>query len=356
MKIFIGAASCISPQQTFNQKLFFSDAEEYKNYFLKVIEPDYKNIIDAKLMRRMSRIVRVGLAAAITCLKETGKENADAIVTGTAYGCMEDSETFLKKIVEQDEQMLSPTSFIQSTHNTVGAQIALFLKCHNYNNTFVHRGFSFEYALIDSMMLLQEGKAKTILTGSNDEITDFTFSVLRRFGLYKQLPVSNFDLYNSNSKGSIAGEGAAFFLLSKEHNDNDYAKIDAIDIFYKHAVLSEIKKHIEQFLTSQKISLPDVDLIITGKNGDVKNDLFFNELQDNLFKTNAVINYKHLCGEYPTSSSFALWLAANIIKLQALPKYFDTENIKAKQFKRILIYNNYQGKYHSLMLLSACNV
>jgi 3-oxoacyl-[acyl-carrier-protein] synthase II len=356
MKIFIRAASCISPQQTFNHQLFFSDAEKYNNNSLRFLEPYYKNILYAKQMRRMSRIIRVGLAAAITCLKEAGKENADAIVTGTAYGCMEDSETFLKKIVEQDEQMLSPTSFIQSTHNTVGAQIALFLKCHNYNNTFVHRGFSFEYALIDSMMLLNEGKAKNILTGSDDEITDFTFSVLRRFGLYKQSPVSNFDLYNSNSKGSIAGEGAAFFLLSNEHDDNNYARINAIDIFNKHASLSEIEKRIEQFLAAEEISLGDVDLIITGKNGDVKNDISFNELQQNLFSENAVINYKHLCGEYPTSSSFALWMAANIIKLQALPKCFAAEKIKAKKFKRILICNNYQGKYHSLMLLSACNI
>jgi 3-oxoacyl-[acyl-carrier-protein] synthase II len=356
MKIFIRAASCISPQQTFNHQLFFSDAEKYNNNSLRFLEPYYKNILDAKQMRRMSRIIRVGLAAAITCLKEAGKENADAIVTGTAYGCMEDSETFLKKIVEQDEQMLSPTSFIQSTHNTVGAQIALFLKCHNYNNTFVHRAFSFEYALIDSMMLLNEGKAKNILTGSDDEITDFTFSVLRRFGLYKQSPVSNFDLYNSSSKGSIAGEGAAFFLLSNEHDDNNYARINAIDIFNKHASLSEIEKRIEQFLAAKEISLSDVDLIITGKNGDVKNDILFNELQQNLFSENAVINYKHLCGEYPTSFSFALWMAANIIKFQALPKCFAAEKIKAKKFKRILICNNYQGKYHSLMLLSACNI
>src|SRR5882672_1826936 len=133
MKIFIRSASCISPQQTFQDQLFFNEPKEYTANLLKVIEPDYKKILDAKLMRRMSRIVRIGLAAATSCLKDAGQENIDAIVTGTAYGCMEDSETFLRKIVEQDEQMLSPPSFIQSTHNTVGAQIALFLKCHTYN-------------------------------------------------------------------------------------------------------------------------------------------------------------------------------------------------------------------------------
>src|ERR1700742_3064475 len=117
MKIFIRSTSCISPQETFNHQIFFSSPKEYTTNFLKVIEPDYKNILDAKLMRRMSQVVRTGVAAAVACLKEAGKEYVDAIITGTAYGCMEDSEKFLKTIVEQDEQMLSPTSFIQSTHN-----------------------------------------------------------------------------------------------------------------------------------------------------------------------------------------------------------------------------------------------
>ncbi|HEX5152947.1 MAG TPA: beta-ketoacyl synthase chain length factor [Parafilimonas sp.] len=353
MKIYIRSASCISPQQTFHGQLFFNDAEEYTANLLKVIEPDYKKIFDAKLLRRMSRIVRVALAAATSCLKEAGKENVDAIVTGTAYGCMEDSETFLKKIVEQEEQMLSPTSFIQSTHNTVGAQIALFLKCHNYNNTFVHRGFSFEHAMIDAMLLLKENCAANVLAGSADEMTDFTFSVLKRFGLYKQLPVSNFELYGSDTKGSVCGQGTAFFLLSAEFADEAYAQIDTVETLYKYASSAEIKKWIERFFTQHKLTANDIDLVITGKNGDTRLDLLFTDLQKDIFKDNGVINYKHLCGEYPTSSSFALWLAANIIRRNKLPICFAGTQVKEKDFRKILIYNNYQGKYHSLVLVSS---
>lgn len=353
MKIFIRSASCISPQQTFDHNIFFSEPKEYNNNILDIIEPDYKNIIDAKLLRRMSKIIRIGVATAIACLKEAGKENVDAIVTGTAYGCMKDSENFLKKIIEQDEEMLSPTSFIQSTHNTVGAQIALMLKCHQYNNTFVHRGFSFEHALLDAMLLLFENQSQTVLAGNADEMTDFTFSVLKRFGVYKTSPVSNLDLYNSNTKGSIAGQGAAFFLLSNESSENDYAKIDALETFYKPANETEIKSRIIQFFATQNINANDIDLIIAGKNGDVKNDALYTNLHNDIFKNIPSINYKHLCGEYPTSSSFALWLAANIIKQEKPPICFEHENINANNFKRILIYNNYQGKYHSLMLISS---
>ena len=353
MKIYIRAASCISPQQTFQGELFFSDPKEYIANLLKVIEPDYKNIFDTKQMRRMSRIVRFSLAAAMSCLKEAGKENVDAIIIGTAYGCMEDSEAFLRTITEQDEQMLSPTSFIQSTHNTVGAQIALLLKCHNYNNTFVHRGFSFEHALMDAMLLLKENRAKNVLAGSTDEMTEFTFSILKRFGLYKQSPLSTFSLYSSETKGSICGEGAAFFLLSDEFSDDVYAQLDAVEIFYKPASLTEIKKRLEQFFDLHEIAAKDIDLVIAGKNGDARNDILFTEVESDIFKDNVVINYKHLCGEYPTSTSLAMWLASNIIRRNKLPKCFEDEKTTKKNFKKILICNNYQGKYHALLLLSS---
>ncbi|MBV9962491.1 MAG: beta-ketoacyl synthase chain length factor [Parafilimonas sp.] len=353
MKIFIRSASCISPQPTFDHQLFNGDAVTWNSNYLKVIEPDYKTILDVKLMRRMSRIVRIGLAAALRCLKEAELKNIDAITMGTAYGCMEDSEKFLKTIIEQDEQMLSPTSFIQSTHNTVAAQIALALKCNNYNNTFVHRGFSFEHALIDAMLLLQENKPQNVLCGSEDEMTDFTFNVLKRFGLYKYSPVPNNELYDSNTKGSIAGEGAAFFILSNDDCESNYAQLEGVETFYKPGSFSSIEEKIREFLAAKELFIADIDLVITGKNGDVKNDRLFNELENEIFKNNMVINYKHLCGEYPTASSFAMWLAANIIKMQRLPKCFADKRIT--NFKNILICNSYQNKYHSLILLTACD-
>jgi 3-oxoacyl-(acyl-carrier-protein) synthase len=353
MNIYIRSASCISPQETFSGQLFSSDAKEYDTVVLNVIEPDYKSIFDAKQLRRMSRIVRIGLATAMNALKEAGKENADAIISGTAYGCMQDSENFLKKIVEQDEQLLSPTAFIQSTHNTVSAQIALALKCHGYNNTFAHRGFSFEHALTDAMLMLYENQVKDILTGSADEITDFTFSVLKRFGLYKRQPVSNFTLYNSNTKGSICGEGAAFFLLSNEYDDNAYAQIDGVSTLYHPADKDVIRTAIQQFLSTRKTNMDYIDLIITGKNGDERNDALYDSLQSCIFKDKAVINYKHLCGEYPTSSSFAFWLAANIIKQNRLPGCFENNKEKT-DFKKILIYTNSYWKHQSLILISAC--
>lgn len=326
--MFIRALASISPQPTFGADQLPAESAGYSSNRLACIEPDYKEWIDPKMMRRMSRIIRMGVATAALCLKNAGIETPDAIVTGSAYGCLEDTGLFLNRMIEFNEEMLNPTSFIQSTHNTVGAQIALSVKCYGYNNTFVHRGFSFENALLDGILLLKDNEVNNVLVGSADEITNISFAVLNRFGRF--------------SGGAAAGEGAAFFLLTNEPDPQNCAVLDAIHTFYKPAGADAVVNEINRFLTSQSLSISDIDLIINGMNGDPANDETYHELNRGLFNSQKNISYRNLCGEYPTSSSFALWYAATMLKSEPKPR------------RRILIYNHYKNIHHSLFLVSSC--
>jgi 3-oxoacyl-(acyl-carrier-protein) synthase len=80
--------------------------------------------------------------------------------------------------------------------------------------TYVHRGFSFESALLDSFIRIDSGESENVLLGGMDEITPNTFKIMQRLGQYKQNPVNNLALLKDHSRGTIAGEGATFFLLS----------------------------------------------------------------------------------------------------------------------------------------------
>jgi len=351
MKAYIRAASCISPQNTFGDVGFLITPVETTGIRLTAIEPDYKAFIDPKQIRRMSHIIKMGVAAAQDCLNKSNVEMPGAVITGTAFGCLEDTVSFLTRIIEMHEEMLPPTAFIQTTHNTVAAQIALMLKCHNYNNTFVHKGASFENALTDGLMLLNENETNNILVGGTDELTDTSFTILNRLGLYKRKPVSNLSLFSDESKGTIGGEGAAFFLLSSDLSSNNLVELNGVKTFYKPVDNAGIEKKVIAFLSTHSLQIGDIDLIITGKNGDIKNDAVYQQLSYSLFVDKPMANYKHLCGEYPTSSSFALWVAANCIKNAEVPAIITDENV---QPKRILIYNHYQNIYHSLMLVSSC--
>ncbi len=353
MKIFIRATGNVSPQSTCGHPPFPATPVEHTGIRLNCIEPDYKEIIDVKLIRRMSRIIKMGAASAMECLKEANCTMPDAIITGTAYGCLEDTGQFISKMIEHNEELLTPTAFIQSTHNTIGAQIGLMLQCNNYNNCFVHRGFSFESALLDGMMLLKEKDAGNVLVGAIDETTNISHDILSRMGLYRKEPISNLNLYSPAAKGTIAGEGAAFFLLAAEPSGTDYACISGLQTFYKPSGIDEIEERINSFLAKQDTTLGSIDLVIAGRNGDVRNDGLYDQLQASVFNNIPLANYKHLCGEYPTSTAFAVWLAANIIKTSNIPTSLQASSV-INSPKQVLVYNNYMGIHHTLVLLTAC--
>ncbi len=351
MKTYLRAMGNVSPQPTYGRReiplAVLAPAGNRKT----AMEPDYKELIDPKMLRRMSRIIRMGVAAAMECLQEAELEAPDAIITGTAYGCLQDTDLFLSRMVEQQEELLTPTAFIQSTHNTVGAQISLIIQCRNYNNCFVHRGFSFESALLDAMLFLEEEEGETVLAGAVDEITDRSHVILSRMGLYKPQNFSG-ELIDSGTRGTVAGEGAAFFLLGSKSSGQDYCTIDGLKTFYKPSSDVVAGDEVRAFLNESNISAADLDLIITGKNGDASHDRHLDEVVNDALPGIPSLTYKDLCGEYPSSTAFGLWMAAGILRQGMVPA---TKNsVRREGVRRILIYNNYLGIHHTLMLLAAC--
>lgn len=354
MTIFLNGTGCISPQETAQGGPWLAPPREYEQVRLSTVDPDYKQWIDVKQIRRMSRVVKMGVGAANLSLEAAGITVPDAIITGTAYGCLDDTGVFLTKMVNQHEEMLTPTAFIQSTHNTVAGQIALLLGCNGYNNTFVHRGFSLENALLDAIMILKEGSAQHILAGGVDEITNYSHQVLSRFGIYKKTPVKTMELLNSPDSGTIAGEGAAFFTLGITKEPGTVAELSGVSTLYKPLWEGEVIGHIMKFLEDNNSTPADIDLIITGRNGDIDQDEIYEEVAAALFPEHAEACFKHLCGEYPTAAGFGVWLANAIIAAQEVPEAAVFFGRAPKQIKKVLLYNHHQGTHHSLVLLTAC--
>ena len=134
--------------------------------------------------RRMGKLMKASLLSSLKALKQAGIECPDAIITGTALGCWENSEALLMQLLEEGEVMLSPTNFMQSTHNTISSNIAIRLGCHGYNVTYTQSDDSLEWALRDARLLLQSGRYKTVLVGCHDETTPLYRSLMARLGIH----------------------------------------------------------------------------------------------------------------------------------------------------------------------------
>ena len=352
-KVYISSVASISSQRTFDNSEFLDEIIDHDDTVLSVVDPNYKDYIPPAAARRMAKGIKMGVVASKIALQEAELENVDAIITGTGLGCTVDSEKFVSALIDNDEQYLTPTSFIQSTHNTVGGQIALGLGCKGYNFTYVHAGISFESALLDAQLQLENDEATTILVGGVDESGDHTVKIHRLINHIKKEKVKSSSLFKSKTKGAVFSEGANFFVLSNSKKNGAYAELGAVAT-YNTLAKEDLNEVLTVFLKENHLDIDDIDILVMGNNGDVAFDGWYHELSDGSFKNTPQVAFKHLCGEFYTASGFGTWLAAKMIKTQRVPEVVKLNKEATTQINTVLLYNQYRGENHSFTLLYKC--
>jgi len=353
MEAFIKGIGIVSPQNTTEGIKFLSEVVEYNSGYMSCVEPVYSNYISPVISRKLSRILKLSIVASKVCLSNSSIETPDAIITGTGLGCIQNTEDVLNSILENNESFIVPTSFIHSTHNTISSQIAIYLKCHGQNLTFSHRTFSFESAVLYGMIYLADKYGENVLVGGVDEMTPTLFDIGSKL-IFKSISKSNLNMLNEKNKGAYAGEGMAFFTLSSNYSEGDYAKIKVVETIYNPDSVNSLKLKIEKAINSAGLSIGDIDAVMLGITGNSESNRYYQELINSLLKNKILLYYKHLCGEYFTSSSFALWCCANILKRQFIPSILRLNKNENNSITNILIYNQFNNKNHSIMLLGKC--
>jgi 3-oxoacyl-(acyl-carrier-protein) synthase len=351
-KCYINGTGCVSAQKTFDTAFLEDGAVNTTDNVLPVTEPDYKEFIPPAMGRRMAKVVKNGVAASSRALQEAGVTAPEAIITGTGMGCSTDSEKFLKAILDNKEEFLTPTSFIQSTHNTVGAQIALGLQCKAYNFTYVNGAVSFESSLIDAKLQIEEEEASTILVGGIEESAENTVQFMQISGAIKHKDNLQ-SILASTTKGAVHSEGAVFFVLADHKQESTYAELKDVSI-YNSLEQDELESKVQQFLKANSLTAVDIDAVVLGYNGDVEFDGYYTTLAEGIFANTQQVYYKHLCGEFNTASAFGMWVAAKAIKAQNFPDIVKINDVEKASYKNVLLYNQYRGQDHSLTLISAC--
>jgi len=345
--MYIIDSLCISPQQTYQANVFpIACTSLYGNKY-HAQEPSYKELIPAGLLRRMSKITRMGVGTGLPLLEN--HSNIKAILMGTAYGGINDAMTFLNQIEDFNEGTLTPTHFVQSTPNATASVLAMMTQNNAYNNTHVHEALAFENTLLEAKLLLDTDTEK-ILVGGLDEISEWNFNINKRKSLYKIESADNNSLLNSSSAGTVCGEGAALFVLEKSPNIAQTQILDVCTVNTEKK--SEIVDFVQLMLSKNKLMPQNMDALVLGINGDKRYDDLYTNLHTSLFENAGIFTYKNLCGDYPTASSFGLWIANQIICnsvpfAEVIYKPTDTA------IKYMLLYNHYLGKQHGFILIAS---
>ena len=355
MSVYIYSIAHISNQEPFFDA-WFDQPLIYDRSCVRSIEPDFKTYIAPSAARRMgSGALKKTLTTALHVIRETGIENPDAIITGTGLGCVEETEKFMDAMMKTGEELLPPTPFMQSTHNTIGSQIALYIKCNGYNSTYSHGGISFDSALLDAFMQFQLGKISTALINGCDELTSRIALILDKIDVWKKGEISPQTLQKGNTKGTFGSECFISFMLGNYlPNKKPLCEIKAVEILYKPSI-EQFHSTVEHLLQTNNLSVENIDAIVIGANGDIDNDSIYKKIQT-IYPEIPLVWYKHIFGESFVASGFGIYVAATILLNQTIPNHLSYFAGKiSNKPKNILIYNHYQNKDHSLTLLSSCS-
>lgn len=352
--VYIHKASAVAPQNSLSLPLL-EPLRQPVSACLHCIEPDYGSMIPPMQLRRLSRVLKVAIFAALDCLQKSGIRQPGAIITGTGKGNLTETEKFLKECQHFESGSLNPTPFILSTYNAVNGAIALQTQATGYNQTFVHRGSSFELTLLDAQMLLHESENDIqVLAGCFDEITGEYLLIKDKLDYWKR----NFDparplWMQSSSPGSIAGEGAAFFTLSSQKPRPHALGIHHIHIFSQ-AGQGEIADIISRQMDLSDWEAAETDMLLLGLNGDSRDEAFYQQALAAFSPDIPVMAFKHLCGEYETAGGFGLWLLTQYLEGRLLPGEIWYRKPEAgKPLRNIVYYNHFGGDNHNLILLSS---
>jgi hypothetical protein len=344
--LYIHKTYCISAQQNLledNLELI----NEPVNKKLLAIEPSYEKIPPG-ILRRMGKSIRMGVGAALPLISET--DSINGIIMGSANAGMDDCVKFLNQMVQYEEGQLTPGSFVQSTGNVIAGQLGLITKNKGYNITHIHLGLAFENALLDAMMQLNTNPSNSYLVGGVDEISSFHYNIEMLAGAYKDQAVSNKHLYETDSPGFLVGEGAAMFVVNRSPDDA-IAKVAAISTIHT-TDIEVVKSQLKIFLQNNTEAETEIDLLISGENGDNRTLPFYTGCETLLPDDAAVVRYKHMVGDFATASALGLWYACKFLQ-QQVPGHMFKKKTSKTIYRNILVYNNFKGLQHSFILVSA---
>lgn len=325
-RIYIQAAEQISIQAPLSEQWMEEPVCYQEASLVKALNPSFRDYMAANEARRMGNIMKRALVTSLKVISETGIEHPDAIITGTCLGSLDYTERFLDSMVENNEQTMSPTYFMQSTHNTVGSAIAIYTKAHGYNTTYSHGGTSFDHTLLDAWMQMQLGKISTALVGGHDEMTDSFFDLLQKVG------------YVGIDGMVPCGEVAMSMMLNTQADIENLCELAGVRISFRPS-REKLEQQLDDMLDKAGMTRADISAVMTGVNGQPENDQRYRDMAETLFPEKPLLHYKHVFGENYTVSGLGVYACAHLLKQHTIPSFLYDSEQHVDTLKSILMLN-----------------
>lgn len=328
-RIYINAAEQISCQSPLSKE-WFSAPLVWQEKYVRSVDPNFREYFAPLAARKMGKLLKRAIVTSQTAIEYSGIEMPDAIITGTGLGCVENTEAFLTALTTQGEELLTPTHFMQSTHNTIGSLIAIHTHNHGYNSTYSQKGLSFESALWDAATQLKLGRISSALVGSHDEVTPSYYSLLEKSG------------YVGNN-GQVPCTEASVATVLSDKADGALCEIESVRLVNNPdaACFQE--------------ALSGADVVIIGVNGSTANDICYDAVVA-IAKSKGlpVATFKNVFGENYSASALGIYALAHCIALRQIPMHMSLTGEPIEEVRRAAFINHSGGENFSIVVMKEC--
>lgn len=335
MKLYVKAANQISIQKPLSEE-WLNSPEIIEEEYQRANDPDFKAFIPPVEARRLGKVLKRAITVSLKTLKDADITCPEAIITGTGLGSVESTEAFLTDMCENGEQQLSPTHFMQSTHNTISSAVAIKTKCHGYNSTYSHKDISFQSALYDAYIQLKANEISNALVCGQDGITPAYFHLLKLVD------------YVGNGMKAPCGEVAVATLIDT-NEDNALCELSLCKIM--HNPKSDLlKQTLDNIIENEGLS-PKNTFILVGVNGKESNDTIYDETIKVCFEDYNILQYKNLFGECFTANALGFYAASHILNKGLYPKEMIYKYKNSEAPSAILLFDTNKSGDTSIILL-----
>lgn len=312
-RCYVKSVAQVSCQEPLSDK-WMTEPQTYDLSYVRAQEPNTSGLITSSESRRMSRILKRAIATAITAINNSGHSTMDAIITGTGSGCMENSERFLIDMSRFGENCLKPTLFMQSTHNTISSLMAIVLRCHGYNNTYSHKGISFESALLDAWLQINSGDIHTVLVGSHDEVT----------------PMMSTIMFSDDPEIGFLSEASVSAVISSEiASTTPLCEIESVRLIHQPGI-----KILAELFDNELDGY-----MLLGTTGSPMKDQPYHDLISALAFSPIQLQYKPLFGENFSASAIGFYVGVTLLNNPEIPPFLSLDSTPKPAPQRITLIN-----------------
>jgi len=269
-----------------------------------------EKFVPKRSLRRIDHFSRMAVLGAYLALEDAGKledpfEKDMGIIVASGYGPMRTTFAFLDSVINEGDECASPMQFSNSVHNAAAAHISILLKAPGPNLTVSQFEMSMPMAILTACQWLEGKRVNSVLVGGVDEYCDVLGYCRRRFFDEGSLPKGQ----------TAAGEGAAFFLLTRDDSgESSYG-------FIKDISIEKSGQNREPF--------PDNTILILNSDEQMNSNYSFPE------NTETAV-YSPLYGIFPVGMGFDIAIAAISFKSGKCFASFENISEKSIQNNRML--------------------